>query len=187
MDIYKPFADVSSGSVVAADNLPDDGDGQSKKTDSPLSSSPTKEMTSVLKYSKEVIEREKKPWEKAQFGWIKKPQRASGIFYNKILPSFYESYWPANPNEKSFKAAFYLERKREWEDSNELEARKRSIRYLCSDNDAAAGNFLEATYVPKKNDLYSIQTMHKSIVGVKENVNELLEKIKLFDDSLFKK
>ena len=103
------------------------------------------------------------------------------------MPSFYESYWPANPNEKSFKAAFYLERKRECEDSNELEAHKRSFRYLCSDNNAAAGNFLEATYVPKKNDLYSIQTVHKSIVGVKENVNELLEKIKLFDDSLFKK
>ena len=144
-------------------------------------------MTSVLKYSKEVIEREEKPWEKAQFGWIEKLQRANGIFYNKILPSFYESYWPANPNEKSFKAAFYLERKREWEDSNELEAHKRSFRYLCSDNNAAAGNFLEAAYVPKKNDLYSIQTVHKSIVGVKENVNELLEKIKLFDDSLFKK
>ena len=187
LDIDKPFADVSSASVVAADDPPDDGDGQSKKTDSPVSSSSTKEMTSVLKYSKEVMEREKKPWEKAQFGWIEKPQRASGIFYNKILPSFYESYWPANPNEKSFKAAFYLERKREWEDSNELEAHKRSFRYLCSDNNAAAGNFLEATYVPKKNDLYSIQTVHKSIVGVKENVNELLEKIKLFDDSLFKK
>ena len=55
---------------------------------------------------------------------------------------------------KSFKAAFYLERKREWEDSNELEAHKRSFRYLCSDNNAAAGNFLEATYVPKKNDLW---------------------------------
>ena len=163
-----------------------DGDGQSKKTDSPISSSSTKEMTSVLKYSKEVIEREKKPWKKAQFGWIEKPQRASGIFYNKILPSFYESYWPANPNEKSFKAAFYLERKTEWEDSNELEAHKRSFRYLCSDNNAAAGNFLEE-YVPKKNDLCSIQTVHKRIVGVKENVNELLEKIKLFDDSLFKK
>ena len=106
-------------------------------------------MTSVLKYSKDVIEREKKRWEKAQFGWIKKPQRASRIFYNKILSSFYESYWPANPNKKSFKAAFYLERKREWEDSNELEAHKRSFRYLCSDNNAAAGNFF-ASYVCAK-------------------------------------
>ena len=31
LDIDKLFADVSSASVVAADNLPDDGDGQSKK------------------------------------------------------------------------------------------------------------------------------------------------------------
>ena len=66
LDIDKPFADVFSASVVAADNLHDDGDGQNKKTDSPVSSSSTKEMTSVLKYSKEVIEREKKPWEEAQ-------------------------------------------------------------------------------------------------------------------------
>ena len=46
-------------------------------------------MTSVLKYSKDVIEREKKRWEKAQFGWIKKPQRASGIFLHFFAQLFH--------------------------------------------------------------------------------------------------
>ena len=70
-------------------------------------------MTSVPKYSKEAIVRENRPFEKALFGWIEKVQTAKKIFYNKILPRFYESYWPAYPNEETFKVAFYLERKRE--------------------------------------------------------------------------
>ena len=41
--------------------------------------------------------------------------------------------------------------------------------------------------MPKKNDLYSLQTVCESIVMLKENVSDLLEKIKFFDDRLLKK
>ena len=64
------------------------------------------------------------PWEKTDLGRLKSPKRSTGIFYNQVLPRFFSSFWPMNPNAKSFRAAFFLERKREWEITKKLQAYK---------------------------------------------------------------
>ena len=69
-------------------SLPDDGDGQSKKTDSPISYSSTKEMTSVLKYSKEATVREKKPWEKHRLGGLKNRKGQADYFTIRFCQVF---------------------------------------------------------------------------------------------------
>ena len=110
LDIDKPFADVSSASVVAAD-LPDDGDGQSKKTDSPVSSSSTKEMTSVLKYSKEVIEREKKPGKKHSLGGSKNHKMQAEYFTIRFCQVFMSPIGQLIQMKKALKLLFIWKEK----------------------------------------------------------------------------
>lgn len=61
------------------------------------------------------------PWEDVSYGWIPNPIRETGKYYNHLLPEFYRTYWPiCYGSVATFKSAFMLERKRQWEEKELL-------------------------------------------------------------------
>ena len=94
----------------------------------------------------------RQPWEDVKLGWFENPQRKSGQFYNNVvLPEFYKGYWPScSGSVEKFRAAYLLERKREWEETKFLEKWQSKLVFFKSNNSAAAGRYIGAEYVPRK-------------------------------------
>lgn len=127
-----------------------------------------------------------KPWENTDLGWINNPQRESGQFYNSVMLNFYKAYWPScHGAVTSFRAAFILERKREWEEVQFVRNMEKTVSFLTSDNMAAAGRFISPYYTPKRNDLYGIERIGKTIEDVRLKIEDNLNKVKAFHETLF--
>eukprot|EP00112_Aurelia_sp_Birch-Aquarium-sp1_P025451 Seg8459.1 transcript_id=Seg8459.1/GoldUCD/mRNA.D3Y31 product="hypothetical protein" protein_id=Seg8459.1/GoldUCD/D3Y31 len=126
------------------------------------------------------------PWEDVSYGWIPNPIRETGKYYNHLLPEFYRTYWPiCYGSVATFKSAFMLERKRQWEEKELLAKAEKQLSFVCSENTAAGGRFLDESYIPKKNDLHAIRKVSENAKKLKSTLDSQLQKIKRHKDSLF--
>ena len=90
------------------------------------------------------------PWQDISFGWIPAPKRATGIFYNEVLPKFCQSYWNICPDKALFRKAFIAERSRQWDIKVNITKLKDQISHMRhSNNPACAGRYLDANFIPK--------------------------------------
>ena len=75
------------------------------------------------------------------------------MFYNRVLIDFFKSYWPFYPDEKQFRVAFIIERKRQYDCTKELKRVKEKPEKLINENNPAlASNLLLSDYVLKPHD-----------------------------------
>ena len=85
--------------------------------------------------------RKSNKWKDKKFGYIKNPERESGIFYNELLPRFFESFWPYHSDPKSFRRGFKTERERQWRVVSDLKSFQKRIDYIKSDNPSCWGRY----------------------------------------------
>ncbi|CAC5414035.1 unnamed protein product [Mytilus coruscus] len=107
-----------------------------------------------------IVPKEKEKWMDRQLRWIPYPKRATGVFYNEVLQSFYKSYWPYCPHAVSFQQAFIVERNRRWQWNKKVNGLKQQILTFKSSNPANDGRYLDGdTYKPHKNDADNINRL----------------------------
>lgn len=127
-----------------------------------------------------------KPWENTALGWINNPTRPSGIFYNSVLPKFYQSFWQYYPDTKQFRAAFIIERCRQFNVKTQVESLSKKINYLLSDiNPACAGLLLKADYSPKPGDRAIINLTKENNLQLKALIEKIETELNTHDASLF--
>ncbi|CAC5359858.1 unnamed protein product [Mytilus coruscus] len=122
-----------------------------------------------------------------KLGWIPYPKRATGVFYNEVLQSFYKSYWPYCPHAVSFQQAFIVERNRRWQWNKKVNGLKQQILTFKSSNPATAGRYLDGdTYKPHKNDADNINRLLHDLNRIKDDLDIAMSEIRKQDDSLFR-
>ncbi|CAC5356542.1 unnamed protein product [Mytilus coruscus] len=127
-----------------------------------------------------------RPWENTAFGWINGPTRPSGVYYNSILPNFYQSFWPYYPDPKQFKKAFIMERSRQYNINTQTESISKKIQYMLSDNPACVGKFMTSDdYTPKPGDRAIIKLNRDNTEDLKVLVERVESDVNTHDSSLF--
>ena len=124
----------------------------------------------------------RQPWEDVKLRWFENPQRKSGQFYNNNYKGFWHS---CSGSEEKFRAAYLLERKREWEETKFLEKWQSKLVFFKSNNSAAAGRYIDAGYVPRKNDLFAKGKVEEALDEAKGQISTRLGNVKAFHETLF--
>ena len=127
-------------------------------------------------------------YQRVSLGWIKNPKRPTGIFYNKIMPKFYQSFWPYRDQPTLFKAGFRLERERErqWGE-REFELNQKRRIDVCLDEKSEFGGsvFLKEQYEFEVKDAVRIQRLKEELNVIKTKLEERGNNIRAHTESLF--
>ena len=128
------------------------------------------------------------PWKDMRLGWIPNALRTSGKFYNELMPQFYQSFWKFYPDHKTFRNAFIIERKRQYDLTTQLAGlNDRLVKFKSDKNEAAAGKYILDTYTPKPHDTTRIATLIDYLDTLMQSADELDKMLKCHDGALFLK
>lgn len=79
------------------------------------------------------------------------------------------------------------ERSRQYETTSKVEEIQKKLHFMKGDNKAACGKYLNASYVPKPNDVTVLSQHISKLNEMKNNVTQLKADVLAFDQSLFDK
>lgn len=120
-----------------------------------------------------------------KFGYISDPKRKTGQFYNTVLKSLYESFWPYCGNITIFHNTFIVERNRQLKYSSNSGNFQSKLAYFKSENEACAGKYLKEDYFPLPHDVDNLERLIDNASKLEQKVVTEIEKISKDDDSLF--
>lgn len=124
-------------------------------------------------------------WMDKIFGWIPNAKRKTGIFYNEVLKSLYNSYWPYCGDHKIFRTFFMTERNRQYLYRADIDNVKTKIAYIKSENLACTGKFLTENYVPQPGDKDNIVRLTSALEDQQKVLEEINARLEKDDEALF--
>ena len=121
---------------------------------------------------------EKQPkWRDVNLGWLPNAKTVDTIFFNELLPRFYQSAWQVWPNRDRFRQAFVTERRRQWAIEKQLNQIHSQLSFRLSDNPAVIGSVLKAGHTLIMADKGIITDNIERVEAIETKVTELRQKV----------
>jgi len=116
-------------------------------------------------------------WMDTTLGWLPYAKTKDAIFFFiELLPRFYQSAWQFWPNRHSFRQAFVVERRRQWNIEKQLNELETRMSFGMSGNPEAIGSILPKNdRVLKQSDKAIVTENLKGITLMQSKVTELRE------------
>ena len=136
--------------------------------------------TSQLKSSKVSTQENRNKYQNVDLGWYPHPKEGRPVFYNSLLPKYYETVYPYKANPQTFKKSFMKEANRQWQYHKQYEKNIGNIEFMKGENEAGAGRFLSSSTLKLRigdgkiihQNIEKIDTMSESCEKLRQQIEE---------------
>jgi len=121
----------------------------------------------------------RKPYEQIPLGWFPHPKSGRPLFYNELLPSYYEAVYKFKSNASTFKKSFYKEAERQWNITSKVKELEKAFSFISGTNPASLGHFQETEVKLKIGDDNILQMNNVKLEKCLEKLDEIKKDVNM--------